>query len=126
MMEINYGVEKNPIYKKKKNSKEIESFAFMVAHDLRLPLHNINGCANELKDGYTSGLDDKGRFLVNTIAGQCELMANLIKDFLAFSQLNYQDANKESVNMDTLVHLVAQEQSALNPQRKIVFNIAPM
>ena len=122
MIELNYGVEKKPFYKKEVASKEIESFTSMVAHDLRLPLNNISGCTQLLKDS-GENLDDKTKFLIDTIAGQCEIMTQLIKDFLALSQVSYSNMVKETVDMESLVRCIVEEQTRFYKGREIIFKI---
>jgi len=121
-MELNYGVSKRHFYKKDAATKEIESFTSMVAHDLRAPLSNITGCAMALQSTCTD-LDEKSKFLIDTIAGQCELMGQVIKDFLALSQVSYSDIVKEHVDMNRLVHSVVEEQTHYYNGQKININI---
>jgi two-component system, sensor histidine kinase and response regulator len=121
MIELNYGIEKKPIYKKEDSSKEMESFTSMVAHDLRLPLANILGCTELLKDA--GDLDDKTKFVIDTIASQCEIMGQLIKDFLALSQVSYSNLVKEVINMDCLVRTIVEEQTRFHTGKKIIFHI---
>ncbi len=110
------------MYRKDNSSKEMESFTSMVAHDLRLPLSNIAGCANALK--ITSPqLDNKSVFLIDTITHQCELMSQLIIDFAALSQVSCSDIVKEMVDMDKLVRTVAEEQIRFSGSKKILLRI---
>jgi light-regulated signal transduction histidine kinase (bacteriophytochrome) len=122
MIELNYGIEKAHCHVKNSASKEIESFTSMVAHDLRLPLNNIAGCAEALKTSLPD-IDTKNKFLIDTITGQCEIMSQLILDFLALSEVSYSDMVKEDVDMDTLVHSIINEQIRFNTERKIITRI---
>ncbi len=121
MIELNYGIEKKHFSKKDDASKEMESFTSMVAHDLRLPLANILGCTDLLKD--SGDLDDKSKFVIDTIVSQCEIMGQLIKDFLALSQVSYSSLVKEDVDMDTLVRSIVEEQTRFYTGGKIIFRI---
>ena len=94
-------------------NKELESFSYSVAHDLRAPLRAVDGFSDALLEDYGSQLPEQAREYLCTIRRGAQRMGRLIDDLLAFSQLNRQALTKKSVNMEALVHGVLDE---LTPQ----------
>jgi len=87
----------------KKRTEDLEFFAYSVSHDLRAPLRAINGFAKILKQDYKETLDENGKHLLSTIAGNAQRMDRLIEDLLKLSRLGKAELKKTSTNMQTLV-----------------------
>lgn len=68
-------------------NQELEAFSYSVAHDLRAPLHGINGFAGLLRHDHAGQLDEEGRMFVDRIAAASEAMDALINGLLALSRL---------------------------------------
>jgi signal transduction histidine kinase len=68
-------------------SRELESFAYSVAHDLKAPLRGIDGYSRLLLEEYAARLDDNGRAFLQTIQSSTDEMNQLIDDLLAYSRL---------------------------------------
>jgi PAS domain S-box-containing protein len=69
------------------SNAELESFAYIVSHDLRAPLRAMNGFAGALLEDCGSTLDETGRNYVARITGAAERMDTLILDILIYSRL---------------------------------------
>jgi GAF domain-containing protein len=67
---------------------ELETFAWSVSHDLRAPLHSIQGFARVLSEDYRDALDDVGQDLLDRIEGSAERMNGLIEALLDLSRLS--------------------------------------
>ena len=63
-------------------TKNLEAFAYSVAHDLRTPLRGISGFAEALADDYGDRLDETGREYAARVQAGCVRMATLIDDLL--------------------------------------------
>jgi signal transduction histidine kinase len=70
-------------------TRELESFAYTVAHDLKAPLRGIEGYSRLLLKNYTGKLDEEGQILLRTICSSSDRMSELIKDLLAYSRLEH-------------------------------------
>jgi signal transduction histidine kinase len=85
---------------------DMESFAFMISHDLRTPLRSIAGFAQVLAQDNAAtigqeGLENLGRVLLNT-----KRMTRLIDDILAFSRHSRQPLQTGTVELSALARSV--------------------
>ncbi len=96
-------------------NKELESFSYSVAHDLRAPLRAIDGYARMIlkKQGDKFDKDTLDRF--NVIRSNALLMGQLIDDLLAFSRLGRKYISLTLLDMDVLVRDVWKEMQNMNP-----------
>lgn len=93
-------------------NKELESFSYSVSHDLRAPLRAIHGFSEILKQDYEHKLDEEGKRLLHIIQDNSLKMGELIKDILDFSRLGRKSPDKETLDMNWLVHQVVEEISS--------------
>ena len=66
-------------------NKELEAFAYSVAHDLRAPLRSIDTVGRRLQAGHAQQLDAHGRADLENILGTAGRMGELIEDLLKLS-----------------------------------------
>jgi light-regulated signal transduction histidine kinase (bacteriophytochrome) len=104
-------------------NKELESFAYSVAHDLRAPLRHMAGFAELLQKKSSSVLDDKGQRYMAMILESAKRMGGLIDDLLAFSRMGRVEAQMALVNLDQLVKEVVGEVRQDVDGREIVWRI---
>jgi len=90
-------------------NKELESFSYSVAHDLRAPLRAVNGYAQILNEDYGAKLDDEGKRIIENISHNATKMGTLIDELLAFSRLGRKDLQSIMVDMNELTHRVVNE-----------------
>jgi len=90
-------------------SKELESFAYSVSHDLRAPLRAIDGFSRVIEEEYGARLDDEGRRLIDVVRGNARRMGQLIDDLLAFSRAGRHELRKSRVDAAELVRSVVAE-----------------
>lgn len=104
--------------------KDLESFSYSVAHDLRTPLRNILGFANILTEDYGQNLDKDGLRLLEIVKGNASRMSALIDSLLDFSRLNKLPLKKSMVDMSILVKAIIEEQlSSLDNDSKVQFRV---
>ena len=80
-------------------NKELESFSYSVAHDLRTPLRAVYGYALMLEEDYGIRLDPEGKRLIDAVSRNAKQMGTLIDDLLSFSQLGRRQIQKSQVDM---------------------------
>lgn len=105
------------------SNKELESFAYSVAHDLRAPLRSIDGFSNILLEDYQSALDEEGVRILEIIRNSSQKMDHLIFDLLAMSKISRIDIKKELIEMKTLALSVYDEFISPDEKEKIKFVI---
>ena len=90
-------------------NKELESFSYSVAHDLRAPLRGVSGYTTMLTEDYSKTLDTEGNRLLLEIAYNAKRMETLIEDLLRFSKLGKKEPRKVIVDMEFLVGEILNE-----------------
>jgi CheY-like chemotaxis protein len=68
-------------------NKELESFAYTVAHDLRAPLRAVRGLVKILEDIHGPNLPAEAQEICQRLAHNAGLMDRLIEDLLNYSKL---------------------------------------
>ena len=107
-------------------NKELDSFSYSVAHDLRAPLRAVNGFAAMLESGYADRLDAEGRRLLGVVRTSSELMGRLIEALLNFARLGRQPLKAQPVELDALVNQVVEELQASCDGRSIDFAVGKL
>jgi signal transduction histidine kinase len=83
--------------------RELNSFAYTVAHDLRAPLRAMTGFGQLLKEEYAWKLDSEAKDYIGRIEDAARRMDQLIQDLLDYSRLARERIVFEKVDLGTLV-----------------------
>ena len=67
-------------------NRELNSFAYVVSHDLKAPLRAIDSLAKWLAADYEDKFDDEGRMQLNLLLGRVKRMHDLIDGILQYSR----------------------------------------
>ncbi|MDH5471612.1 MAG: ATP-binding protein [Gammaproteobacteria bacterium] len=105
------------------SNKELESFSYTIAHDLRTPLRTIVGFSQILMKHTQDKLDDNSIEYLNRITSATHKMSNLIDKILELSRITRIESHFELVNLSTLSELILNDLSATDPDKKIKWNI---
>lgn len=76
-------------------NRELESFSYSVAHDLRTPLRAIGSYAAMLNEDFSMQLPPEANRYIGVIRDSAERMERLIADLLAFSGLGRAPLRRE-------------------------------
>ena len=68
-------------------NQELRSFAYIVSHDLKAPLRNINQLAHWLIEDYGDAFDEEGHKIAELLMSRVTRMDRLIKDILDYSRI---------------------------------------
>ncbi|HVO66261.1 MAG TPA: PAS domain-containing protein [Syntrophales bacterium] len=107
-------------------NKELDSFSYSVSHDLRAPLRAIDGYTRLIINKYGDQFNEDVLTKFNVIRNSVHMMAQLIDDLLAFSQLGRKDMSMSKIDMETLVRDVWEALQAINPSRNINLTVNGM
>jgi signal transduction histidine kinase len=100
-------------------NKNLEAFAYSVAHDLRTPLRGISGFAEALADDYGDRLDETGREYTGRVQAGCARMSILIDDLLHLSQVTRATMNLQDVDLSAEVTAICDRLRARDPGRQV-------
>ncbi len=107
-------------------NKELESFSYSVSHDLRAPLRHVQGYVAMLTREAGSGLSEKARRYLQTIADAGREMGELIDDLLAFSRMGRSEMRERVVDLGALVRDLRTTLDSAAQGRVIQWTIHPM
>jgi PAS domain S-box-containing protein len=100
-------------------SKELESFSYSVAHDLRAPLRSIDGFSLALLEDYDDKLDASGKRYLGFVREAAQRMAFLIDDLLALSRVTRSELVPEPVDLSALARLTVARLQKAEPARRV-------
>ena len=104
-------------------NKELESFSYTVAHDLRAPLRAIDGYSKMILRKHADNFDEESRAKFSVIRDNTRLMGQLIEDLLALSRLGRAEMSTVTVDIGGLIREIWEELKATNPDRRLTLKI---
>jgi PAS domain S-box-containing protein len=103
-------------------NKELETFSYSVAHDLRAPLRGIDGFSQALIEDHTANLGPEGVAHLDRIRKATRRMAHLIDDLLRLSRVARTEFRRQPLDLSGLASSVWSDLQAVEPDRKIAFH----
>ena len=100
-------------------SRELETFAYSVAHDLKAPLRGIDGYSRLLLEEYTGRLDKEGRSFLQTIRNSTDEMNELIDDLLAYSRLERRELKTDRIELAPIINSLVEEKKRETLERPV-------
>ena len=100
-------------------NRELESFSYSVAHDLRAPLRSIDGFSQALLEDYADRLDADGQKYLGFVRGSAQQMAQLIDDLLALSRVTRSELRHAEVDLSALAQAAVLRQQQAAPARQV-------
>ena len=101
--------------------RELEAFAYSVAHDLKAPLRGIDGYSRLLLEDHADVLNEEGRTFLDTIQSSTHEMSQLIDDLLAYSRLERRDFKPDRLELKPLITRVVEQTKREENERAIDF-----
>ncbi|GAK50813.1 PAS/PAC sensor hybrid histidine kinase [Candidatus Moduliflexus flocculans] len=102
-------------------NKELESFAYIVSHDLKAPLRNITQLITWLVDDYAKTFDDQGKEYVDLLLNRVKRMEHLINGVLEYSRIGRIMHHQEPLDVNLLLLEVL---DTLAPPSQITITLA--
>jgi signal transduction histidine kinase len=89
-------------------NKELETFSYSVAHDLRSPLITIDGFTQVVLENMAGSLDDVNRDHLRRISTATRRMHRMINDLLDLSKIVRAPLHRGTVDLSKLAHEILQ------------------
>ena len=105
---------------------ELESFTFAVSHDLRTPLHHLNGFSFLLEERFGPKLEPDATELVRRIHRTSREMADLVQSLLELSRISKQDIHFEDVPLNAVLEDALKDARAVAGERTIDWRLHPL
>lgn len=115
---------KNLLVKLAATNKELESFSYSVAHDLRAPLRASLGFSSALLEDYGPSLPEEAQEMIKRVATASQKMGELIDGLLSLSRISRNELVIGQVNLSTIVQSVLETIHYNEPERKVEVVIA--
>jgi len=110
----------------KRSNKELEQFAYISSHDLQEPLRMVTSFTQLLERRYKGQLDNEADDYIEFIVEGAHRMKYLIDDLLAFSRLNTQAKELESVELENVIDDVLSNLSVTIKENKACITYDPL
>ncbi len=105
------------------SNRELESFSYSVAHDLRAPLRGINGFASLMEENCKSCAKAESLDYLARIRGATLRMGNLIDDLLELSRVARRDIRREPIDLSMMAHSIFDDLAHAHPSRQVQVSI---
>lgn len=100
-------------------NKELESFSYSIAHDLRAPLRALSGFSQILIEDYAGTLDASATGYLNRIHTAGKRMGELVDDLLKLSHVARTEMKFETVNLGTMAEEIHANLQQSEPERTV-------
>lgn len=100
-------------------NRELESFSYSVAHDLRAPLRSIDGFSRALVESCADALDDTGRVHLSRVRAAAQRMAQLIDDLLGLARVGRAELVRQRLDLSRLASQVIDQLRSHEPEREV-------
>lgn len=101
------------------SNRELESYSYSIAHDLRAPLRSISGFGQILQEDAEHKLDEEEQEHLGRIVNAAGRMAELIDDILQLARLSKVTLNSQLVDLSEMANKIAERLSSAEPQRRV-------
>ena len=105
------------------SNRDIEAFAYSLAHDLRGPLRSIAGFSQILEQGYAAGMNEAGKSYLARIRRAAFRMNQLLDDMMSYTKIGGAAVEWEAVDLSGLAREIADWLKRSAPQRAVEFHI---
>ena len=103
--------------------KVLESYAFLISHDLRSPLQVIDGFARELTVKHSANLDTQGQRYLARIRASTQHMGQLIDAMLQLSRVTRVPIRAAQADLAEMARAAVDERRARDPSRDVTVEI---
>jgi len=105
------------------SNKELESYSYSIAHDLRAPLRAITGFSQILLDDANDRLKPDDMDSLSRIIAAGKNMSQLIDDILELSRITRSELHYETVNLSDLGNKILSRLIRTHPDRQVDYQV---
>jgi signal transduction histidine kinase len=106
-------------------NQELESFSYLVSHDLRSPLRSIRGFCRILEEDFGGSLDPQALDHLHMVKDSARQMEELIDALLTLSRLRQAPMRRIRTDLSALARDIAGNLQRSGPGRRVEFIIEP-
>jgi PAS domain S-box-containing protein len=107
-------------------NKELESFTYSVAHDLRAPLRHIDAFSKLLHEDFEAVLPLEAKHYLKNIRDSTRKMSLLVDDLLNLARVGRQELRRHPTPLGRLVEEVLADLTPETAGRKLEWHIEPL
>ena len=100
-------------------NRELSTFSYSVAHDLRAPLRSIDGFSQMLSEDYEAQLGSSGQDCLARIRKAVQHMSLLIDGLLALARITQSELHRQGVDVSALARAAIARLKAVEPERQV-------
>jgi len=104
-------------------NKELDTFSYSVAHNLRSPLRGIDGWSMALLEDYNHLLNNEGRIYLGRVRAEAQRMGKLIDNLLELSRVARLEPFHVNVDLTALVQTIVDRLIEAHSSRKFEISI---
>ena len=87
----------------RRSNKELQDFAYVAAHDLKVPLRGIGTLADWITCDYTDKLDEQGKRQLGLLKARVSRMNELIDSILRYAEVGRTPRRHEQIDLNQLI-----------------------
>jgi PAS domain S-box-containing protein len=106
-------------------NRELEAFAYAVAHDLRAPLRAMSGFSHALLEDYGPALPAEAQGFAEEINKAGQRMGELLDGLLTLSRSTQGELRRDRVDLSALALTLLAELQRMEPQRRVQWQVTP-
>ena len=103
-----------------RSNKELQEFAYIVAHDLKTPLRGMSTIASWILSDYAEKLDEQGKNQLDMLMSKAKQTSNMVNDILEYSKVGRKQQEIKEVDLNVLVKEII---SGLDSEKNIEITV---
>lgn len=104
-------------------NRELESYSYSIAHDLRAPLRSITSFSQIVLDDAKDNLTTEDKDNLHRVINAGKRMAELIDDILQLSRITREELSIETINLSKTAEAIKHQLSNSHPERQVKWDI---
>jgi signal transduction histidine kinase len=107
------------------SNRELETYSYSIAHDLRTPLRSIIGFSQILREELDDRMAPSERDDMRRVIDAGKHMSKLIDDILELSRITRRDLDYRDLDLSAMIQAHADALATLDPQRRLEVRVQP-